>query len=972
MDLNRLEAYELIKEENIEDIHSKGYLLRHKKSGARVVLLENDDENKVFNIAFRTPPSDSTGVAHILEHSVLCGSKEFPLKDPFVELVKGSLNTFLNAMTFPDRTMYPIASCNNQDFKNLMHVYLDAVFYPNIYTNRKIFEQEGWSYHLESVDEPLTYNGVVYNEMKGAFSSPEEVLDREIFNQLFPDTPYGVESGGDPDVIPQLTYEDFLAFHKRYYHPSNSYIYLYGDMDMNERLDWLDEKYLSSFEEQPVDSSIPYQKTFRGPVEKVFEYPISESESMEENDYLSWNLVVGDTFDAEKSIAFEILDYALLSAPGAPIKQALLDAKIGKDIFGSYSDDILQPFFTVVAKNSSLEKKEEFIRIIEDTLKSLVKDGIDKKSLEAGINYYEFRFRESDFASYPKGLMYGLDVFSGWIYDDEQPFLYLRQLDIFDSLKKKIGQGYFEGLVEECLLKNTHKAVVAITPKKGLTTEKEEELKQKLQEKKDSLTEEELKQLVEETAALKAYQELEESQEALACIPMLKRSDIKRETYKLYKEEKGVSGIKVLHHDIETNGIGYLTLLFDLGEIPAAWMPYVSILKSVLGYVDTEKYTYPQLFNEINANTGGIICGLQVFNKVEKQGRIRVKFGVKSKMLCPKIDFVFEMIEEILEHSNLENEKRLYEIIAQIKSRGEMDLVSAGHSTAVLRATSYFSEVAAFQDQTSGFGYFKVISDIEQNFADRKQELIEKLKTLCTIIFRPDNFMVSYVANQAGYDKLEKPLIKFKNSLKDSPMKLEGELAFSMEKKNEGIKTASQVQYVAQAGNYRRDGFEYTGAMRVLKLIMSYDYLWNNIRVKGGAYGCMNGFKRSGDTFFTSYRDPNLKNTFDVYAGVPAYLREFHADEKEMTKYIIGTISGLDTPMNPSAQGSLALAAYMNRVTEEALQRERDQVLDATAEDIRKLADVVEAVLKQNNICVVGSESAIEENKELFLNITEL
>lgn len=970
--MKELQAYELLRQETIEDIHAEGYLLKHKKSGARIMLLKNEDENKVFNITFRTPPTDSTGVAHILEHSVLCGSKDFPLKDPFVELVKGSLNTFLNAMTFSDKTMYPVASCNDQDFKNLMHVYLDAVFYPNIYTNRKIFEQEGWSYQLESAEDVLTYNGVVYNEMKGVFSSPEEYLDREIFNTLFPDTSYGVESGGDPDYIPDLTYEDFLNFHKKYYHPSNSYIYLYGNADMEERLTWLDEQYLSKFDIQQVDSQIQRQEPFEQVKDVVLEYPIPEDEEEKDASYLSYNIVAGDTLNVELCLAFEILEYALLSTPGAPLKQALLDAKIGKDVFGSYSDGILQPFFSIVAKDTNLDKKEEFLTIIRETLKTLADEGLNHKALEAGINYFEFRFREADYSSYPKGLMYGIDVFDSWLYDDDKPFDHLRALDVYASLKKKISEGYFENLIREYLLDNTHAAFVAVVPKKGLAKVREDALKEKLQKTKDSFSEAEIAKIVENTAALKAYQEMEEDPEKAECIPMLKRSDIKRETAPVYNKERSIADTFVLHHDIETNGIGYLTLLFDMDHIPASYAPYLSLLKSVLGYVDTEHYAYPELFNEINANTGGIICGLTIYNPKEKDGKPQLKFGIKSKMLYSKLAFTFKMIEEILNSSKLEDEKRLYEIIAQQKSRCQMELISAGHSTAMLRASSYFSESAAYQDAIGGIEYYRVISDLEAHFEEKKADLIQTLKTLKEMIFQPDNFMVSYTANEEGYQYLEETLDEFKANLKISQKTVNGVDKLDVIKKNEGIKTAGQVQYVGQAGDFTVGGFEYTGALRILRMIMSYDYLWMNVRVKGGAYGCMSGFKRQGNSFFVSYRDPNLKKTLDVFAGIPEYIRNFKADEKEMTKYIIGTISGMDTPLTPSAKGTLALTAYMNQITVEDMQLERDQVLDADAQSIRDLADMVECVLKQNYICVVGSESAIMENKDLFMNISNL
>lgn len=971
MQINNLPEYQLLQEEMIEDIHSKGYLLKHKKSGARVMLLENEDDNKVFNIAFRTPPSDSTGVAHILEHSVLCGSSHFPLKDPFVELVKGSLNTFLNAMTYPDKTMYPVASCNDQDFQNLMHVYLDAVFFPNIYEKEEIFRQEGWSYQLEHPEDPLRYNGVVYNEMKGAFSSPEEVLDRAILNSLFPDTPYGVESGGDPADIPNLKYSEFLGFHSRYYHPSNSYIYLYGNMDMEEKLRWMDREYLSKYDAMPVTSQISKQPAFSQVKEVVLDYPVAENEPEEENSYLSYNVVVGDSLDVELCVAFSVLDYVLLSAPGAPLKQVLLDEKIGKDIMGSYDDGIYQPFFSVIAKNARPENKERFLSLIRDTLKKIADEGIDQKAVAAGINSMEFRFREADYASYPKGLMYGIDVFDSWLYDDEKPFVHLQQLKIFDSLKSKAGQGYFEDLIRRYLLDNTHASVVIVNPKKGLAAAREQELADKLAAYKASLSETEIQELVRKTKHLAEYQEEEEDPEALKCIPMLKRSDISREGTKIYNTEKRVGDTLVLHHDIYTNGIGYLTLLFDTKDVPSYLVPYMGILKSVLGFVDTEHYSYGELFNEINANSGGISCGLQVFGNVKDRNDIKNMFGIRSKALYEKIPFVFSMMEEILFTSKLRDEKRLYEIIAKLKSRLQMSLASAGHSSAMLRVTSYFSKSSYFQDQIGGIAFYDLIDRIEKNFDKEKGEVFEKLEQLMKMIFRPENLVVSYTADDAGYEGLESQIEKLKKRLHTEPVE-KGALEYDFQGKNEGFKTSGQVQYVASAGNFEEAGYHYTGALRILKVILSYEYLWTNIRVKGGAYGCMSGFRRSGDGFLVSYRDPHLKNTLKVFRETPDFIRSFQADEREMTKYIIGTISELDVPMNPSTKGALSLNAYFGNLTEEEIRKEREEILNADVEDIRRLGDIVEAILNQNLICVIGNEGKIEENRELFKEVKPL
>lgn len=971
MNPNHLNAYEVLKEEDLQDIHSKGWLLKHKKTGARVMLIENSDENKVFNIAFRTPPKNSTGVAHILEHSVLCGSREFPLKDPFVELVKGSLNTFLNAMTYPDKTCYPVASCNDRDFQNLMHVYLDAVFYPNIYKKEEIFRQEGWNYHLEQKEGPLKYNGVVYNEMKGAFSSPDDVLEREIMNSLFPDTTYGCESGGDPVNIPDLSYEEFLDFHRQYYHPSNSFIYLYGNMDMEEKLEFIDSHYLSAFDSLAIDSQIRDQEAFAQVKDIQKNYPVSEDEGEEDNTYLSYNMVVGEAADINLSLAFEVLDYALLSAPGAPLKQALLDAKIGKDIYGSFEDGIKQTYFSIVAKGANLSQKEEFVKVIRDTLTKIAEEGIDKKAVTAGINYYEFRFREADFSSYPKGLMYGLDILSSWLYDDTKPFCEVQLLEGFEFLKKALDDGYFEELIRKYLLDNTHGAILSLVPEKGLAAKRDKYLEEKLESYRKSLSDEELTRMVENTKALEAYQEAEEAPEALTCIPMLSREDIKKEITGLTNEEHHVEDSLFLYHDVCTNGIGYADLLFEIHDFDVDTVHYLGLLKSVLGAVDTENYTYGELFNEVNARTGGIAYGIEVFDDAQDTDAFRAMFAVKGKALYPEMDFMFSMIREVLTTSKLTDTKRLYEIIARVKSRAQASLASAGHSTAVLRGASYASPMAAFQDEMAGIGYYQFIEKLEKDFDSCKDEIVKNLRKVMEEVLRPENFCVSYTGERESLDTVKTQAAEIKkvlfNGQKPEPVK-----QAPCVKKNEAFKTSGQVQYVAQNGNFRKKGLEYTGALEILKVILSYDYLWINLRVKGGAYGCMSGFKRNGESFLVSYRDPHLKRTLEVYQGVPDYIRAFDADEREMTKYIIGTISNKDVPRTPQMQGSISKTAYFSNVTEDMLQKERNQILGAQKEDIQKLAALVEAVLSDDQICVVGSETAIEKAEDVFMEVKPL
>lgn len=972
MSIKDLCAYELQKEEDLKGIKAKGYLLRHRKSGARIVYIENDDNNKVFSIGFRTPPSDSTGVPHIMEHSVLCGSKNFPAKDPFVELVKGSLNTFLNAMTYPDKTVYPVASCNDKDFQNLMHVYMDAVFYPNIYEHEEIFRQEGWSYQLDSAEDKLKYNGVVYNEMKGAFSSPEGVLDRVILNTLFPDTSYANESGGDPEVIPELTYEQFLDFHRKYYHPSNSYIYLYGDMDAEEKLNWLDQEYLGKYDREPVDSTIRFQEPFAEIQEKVIPYSIASEESEEDNTYLSYNKVVGTSLDKELYLAFQILDYALLSAPGAPLKKALTDAGIGKDIMGSYDNGIYQPIFSVIAKNANAEQKEEFIKVIEDVLKASVKNGIDTKAIEAGINYHEFRYREADFGNYPKGLMYGLQMMDSWLYDDEKPFIHIEALDTFEFLKKQIGTGYYEALIQNYLLDNPHGAIVIVTPEKGRTARMEAELEEKLQEYKASLTAEEIETFVQKTHALEDYQSEPESEENLEKIPVLKREDISREIEPIINEEMTLAGVPVIFHEIETNGIGYVDVLFDMSSVEEEDLPYVGILQSVLGIIDTKHYDYGTLFNEINVNTGGIGTSLELYNDVTniREKAFKATFEIKGKALYGKLPVAFDMMREILMESKLDDGKRIREILAMLKSRLLMKFQSSGHVTAVLRAQSYASPAAKVKDMTNGIAFYETVSYLEEHFEEEKEKLSEKLIDLSKKLFRGDNMMLSYTAAKEGLEDLEAMVEKLKNSLYTQVSEEESRCVIHCEKKNEGFKTASKVQYVAKAGNFIDQGVAYTGALQILKVIMSYDYLWQNIRVKGGAYGCMSNFNRIGEGYFVSYRDPNLKRTLDVYDGVVDYLKNFTVSERDMTKYIIGTMSGIDQPMTPASKGDRSMNLYMNKVSAEMIREERNQILDAGQDDIRALYKVAEAVLRADQMCVIGGEDKIEEEKELFKTLT--
>ena len=971
MTIHDLAEYEILDEHRVEDVQSDGFILRHKKSGARIAILSNNDDNKVFYIGFRTPPEDETGVPHIIEHTTLCGSKKFPVKDPFIELAKGSLNTFLNAMTYPDKTVYPVASCNDQDFKNLMDVYLDAVFNPNITKYEEIFKQEGWHYELTGKDDELKINGVVYNEMKGAYSSPDEVLSSQIYRSLFPDNTYSKDSGGNPEYIPKLTYEAYLDFYHKYYHPSNSYIYLYGDMDVVERLEWLDKEYLSLYDYEKVNSEINKQSAFDEIKNVEAQYSITMDDSQENKTYLSYNRVVGNSLDEMLYQAFDVLDYALVSSPGAPVKQALIDAGIGDDVYGSYDAGILQPVFSFVAKNANASQADEFESIIENTLKEVVKTGINKEALLAGINSSEFKFREADFGQFPKGLLFGLNCLDSWLFDDMKPFIHLECLGTFAKLRKAVDTDYFEKLIQEYLLDNTHGSSVTVKPKRGLGNEREEALAKELSDYKASLSDEEIKKLIEDTEHLKKYQEEPSSDEDLRKLPMLTRADMKKNAMPFSNIEDELLDVKVVRHDIESNGIDYISFLFDAGDFAQSELGYLGFFTNALGLVSTEKYSYTDLANATNIYTGGISTGTASHPDIKDRNNFVFKFEVKLKVLEKNLDKALELMEQMLLSSDFTDTKRLGELVAQIKARLQANLSSSGHLVAAMRSMSSFSRYALYQDELKGIAFYRSICRIEKELSESPKSVSDKLAAIAKKLFARNRMLISFTGNNEAYcnakPSLEKVIAGFD---KMSAIGNQAEVHFNTAK--EAFIDASQIQYVAKTGDFICEGYEYTGALRLLRIILSYDYLWINVRVKGGAYGCMNTFLRSGESYFVSYRDPNLSDTLDVYDRIPEYIKSFSPDERDMTKYIIGTFSALDTPMNPEAKGSRSLSAYLEGITYEQIQKERNEILNAQPEDIRRLADLVKAVLKKDSICVIGNENMIKESAGLFENVEKL
>lgn len=963
-------GFKLIDEGKVEEINSIKRIFLHEKSGAKLLSLQNDDDNKVFAAGFRTPPPNSTGLPHILEHSVLCGSRKFPTKEPFVDLLKGSLNTFLNAMTFPDKTMYPVASKNEKDFRNLMDVYLDAVYYPNIYKYPEILMQEGWHYEIENRDDDITYKGVVYNEMKGAFSSPEETLFRKIQESLFPDTSYCMESGGDPEVIPKLSYEQFIGFHKKYYHPSNSYLFLYGDGNLDDELKFIDENYLKDFDRIDVDSKIKYQKPFNAQKTIVSEYPISMDEEEKDNTFLSLNFACGKCIEPEVYLGLEILENMLLETPAAPLKKALLEAGIGKDVFGRFDNGILQPMLSIVVKNSNEAEKEKFQEIIFKTLEELVANGIDKKLIEASINSIEFKLREADFHGFPKGLLYYIKAMESWLYD-ENPTMHLEYNGTLSKIKTALSTDYFERMIKEYILNNNHRTLLVVKPKKGLGEEKSKELKEKLSDFKKGLSTEEIDKLIESTLNLKKRQSTPDLPEDVEKIPMVSIEDINPKAEVISTEERDENGVKVIFHPEFTNGIAYTNLYFSTKAVPQELLPYLGLMAGVLGKIGTDKFGYGELSNEVNINTGGIEFLADAFPKKFNSKEYDPKFIVKSKALVDKVPKLYDIIGEIIGSTVFDDKNRLKDIIREMKSRLEMVIYGRGHIAAGSHVLSYFSPSGKYNEIIKGLDFYRFVASLEKNYDNMADEIVDNLKKVSRGLFNINNLIVGFTADNDDYTVNHENFRRIVEGLSSEKLSYV-DYNFDLKSLNEGFLTQANVQYVAKGYNFIDLGYDYTGKLQVLKTILGLDYMWNEIRVKGGAYGAAGRFDRNGNMFSASYRDPNLKETIGVYSRTGDYIRSFNPDTREMTKYIIGTISEMDFPLTPSMKLEKALANYICKVTNEDMQRERDEVLSIKPQDIKKFADMADDLMKQNYICVIGNESKIKDNKELFNNLVKL
>ncbi len=971
-------AYTLENSEYLKETDSLVLTLRHNLSKARLLVFSNKDDNKVFNIGFRTPPKDEKGVPHIIEHTVLCGSKKFPVKDPFVELVKGSLNTYLNATTYPDKTMYPVASCNDKDFENLMNVYMDAVFYPNIYKYEEIFKQEGWHYELEDKESPVIYNGVVYNEMKGAFSSEEGVLERFIMKSLFPDTTYAQEAGGDPKCIPDLTYEDYLDFHRTYYHPSNSYIYLYGDMDIEERLTWIDENYLKDFPAIDVDSEIGIQKSFESIKSLSTNYAVAMDADCSEKTYYAFAAAMDITMDRNVCRAFELISYVLVEMPGAKLKQALLDAGIGTDIDVDFCDILRQSYFAITTKNAKAGDKDRFYKVIRETLEDVVENGIDKKALEAAINGMEFREREADFGSFPKGLLYGIRTFNTWLYDDNVPYEALRYEECYKFLRRQLETDYFEQLIKKYLLDNTHEILVEMIPDKGLVIKNEQEISDRLAEYKAGLSDEELEKLIADTKALKAYQAQPSAKEELEKIPMLKREDIKKEVEPFYNTETKICGIDAVHHDIVTNDIIYLNLFFDVPHL-REYVPQMSFLSTLLGYMDTEDHSYNEFDMLTNFYTGGIAADIDIYTHMGKCNEYELKFELRTKVLTSRVKHAINLLAEMAFKTIFTDEKHLKEVVAESRSRLKERLMASGHQAAANRVKACNSESAWLHDYSVGIGYYNYLVQLDEHFDEEKERLKAGCGALVKEIFKKENMIISCTGSDSDLQELEacmpefiKELEAFENTDNSNLLDVLDKYTPNVKKDKEAFTTPAQIQYVALGGSFEGADNVNMGTLKVVQHLLNCDYLWNQVRVKGGAYGVSCNFNREKEWYFASYRDPNITSTLDVYRKAADYLENYFDDEREITKIIIGTISNIDTPRTPNMKGTRSMSLYFSRVSYEVLQKERDSILSCSIDDIHDAAGAIRRAVSDDNICVIGNEKHVNDEAGLFDEINIL
>ncbi len=958
---NSYYGFKLLEKRFVTEVNSPCLYFEHEQTGARLLKIASDDANKTFSIAFKTLPESDCGTPHIMEHSVLNGSENFPVKSPFDILSKGSLNTFLNALTGGDVTLYPVASMNDKDYFNLMHVYLDAVFNPLIYSDPRIFKQEGWHYELTNKESPLVYKGVVYNEMKGAFSTPTRELYYQINKHLYPDNSYGYSSGGKPEAIPDLTYEQFLNFHRRYYHPSNSYIFLYGNANLNKELAFIDDQYLSNYEKAAIDTEIPLQKPFPKMKSITEYYAVPEGQNSQDQTYLSLNIVAGENTDRALYMALDALSDILVNHEAGPLRVALQEAGIGKEVNASV-DDIKQPLFQIIVQNATLEDREKFRQVIFETLRECVDQGLDKDMVRGVINRMEFNLREGDDAQ--KGLQYNFEALPGWFFAGD-PFLSLAYEKPLSKLKTALTSDYLEEIIRKYLLDNPHTLLLALEPKPGLEKKFNARTTAELAAYKKSFGKAELESLVKETQELIAYQQRKDSPEALATIPLLELSDINPEANYYQVKPDRVARTPVLHFETFTNDMVYVKLYFDMRVLPQELLPYAALLSEILGSLNTEHYNYGELDNALNIYTGGFNINLATYLENQNDGQMIPKFIISSKAMPENLDKLFELTAEIIKKSQYDDPERLKAVLTRHASRKEANVKGVGYYYALTRLFSYFRNEGMFNELTNGLEYYWFVDDLSQNFDQQAAQISAKLAETAQLLFSRKNILAAVTCQSENQSLFRQQFKGFVRKLprRKSPFH---DWHFALEKKNEGLLSASKVQYVMQGYDFKKLGYAWNGKMKVMDQVVQSDYLHTQLRVVGGAYGGYCGFSPDGIAYFMSYRDPNLVKTLDNYAAVPDYLQNLQIDEKSMSRYIIGTIASMDKPLTPSQKGSQAVKYYLEKTPHSRLQQERDAVLSTTPEDMRPMEAMLKEILAQKAICVYGNEQKLQTHQNIF------
>lgn len=955
-------GFEILELEQVSEINGTVYLMDHIKTSAKVMYVKNDDSQKAFSIGFQTPSFDDTGVFHILEHCVLSGSKKYPVKEPMVEIMKGSMKTYLNASTYHDKTVYSLASMNNKDFSNLMDFYLDSVFFPRFYDKKEIFLQEGWHLDYNELKQTFKYNGVVYNEMKGSLSSSQQRFIRGVLKTLYPGTPYSTISGGEPNSITNLTYEKLVETHEKYYHPSNSFTYFYGDMDIEVCLQKLDELF-SGFENRVMIKPLETPVLKKNLQKFISEYPITEKEKVDENSFLSYNFKIDDSCNRELSIALGILYKILLEGSSSVLRRTLIEQKLGKDVFGLLDFTMKHPLFSICVSNSDPQKQDKFVEVIVETLKELVEKGIDKKLIEASISSMEFDLRESDYGTYPKGLAYGAQATANWVAQNEI-IGSVKYEDSLKSIKMALTEPYFEGLIEKYFLNNTHSTILICKPSKELAQIEYEQEQKKLAEIKSSLSNDDLQEILRNKAELKGYQSSVDSDEAKAKIPVLSISDVNRKPLELPLEELNVNGIKVLYHNQFTNKIAYYSLYFDVGEIDEVDIPYYRLLTEILGKVGTLEYTSEELANEISLKIGKLYVNHHVYSEGLRSCNLKIVFSIRT--LDENLESSLELLHHILTKSVFDQKNKIREIISTILSITKNNLNNNGNIAASMRVSGYLNAEGYLNEHLMGISFYQFLVQLDQHFEASYESLIAKLSHIIMTLCVKGNLTVGLTGDSRVLTTFSQAFSNF--VLQEKPNRNYKPFEFCATHVREAFTNSNSVLYVVQGGNIKTVGYEYSGHLLVLARILNLVYFWKHLRVLGGAYGGGVTVRMNGDIIFYSYRDPNLIKTLEVYKDVSEFVEKLDINESELKKYIIGTIAEMDRPKNARANGEQATSYYFLNRSYEDRWKLREQVLNTSVNHLRSFSKMFRALSEEQSICIVGNERKIMEQEGLFHN----